>query len=185
MDRGTENATATAWQPQRGDLAHDTGPGRLGVVTALPEDTGTAAYQLTLQGGGAGRTAPLTRLRPPAAAKAAALYVCAERSRRIQPALPIERAEEEGLAFAALHRLDLVESITDPFGEPDPQQRAGWLRVRELAETGRVATVIVRWPAAISPEHSHEFRAREIAWLKARATTVRYSWPPLADPGMG
>lgn len=183
-DRGTHNVAAAAWRPQRGDLAHDTGPGRVGVVTALPDDTSTAAYQLTPEGGGSGWTAPLGRLRPPDAIQAAVLYVCVQRG-ELQPALPLERAEEEGQAFADLHGLTLVETITDPFGKPDPGHRAGWLRVRELVEAGTVATVIVRWPAAISPERSHEFRAREIAWLKDRATTVRYSWPPLAAPGMG
>ncbi|KQX59687.1 hypothetical protein ASE09_04210 [Streptomyces sp. Root66D1] len=112
------------------------------------------------------------------------MYVCVQRG-GLQPHLPVERAEEEGRNFADRHGLSLVETITDPFGQPDPRLREGWLRVREHAEAGRVATVIVRWPAAISPEHSHELRAHEIAWLKDRATTVRYSWPPLADPGMG
>ncbi|MGA5494834.1 hypothetical protein ACPCSP_10750 [Streptomyces cinereoruber] len=153
-------------------------------MTALPEDTGTATYQLTPEAGGTGWTAPLGRLRPPEAIRTAVLYVCVQRGER-HPALPVERAEEEGRNFADLHGLRLIETIIDPFGEPGPRLREGWSRVRALAEAGRIATVVVRWPAAISPERSHELRAHEIAWLKDHATKVRYSWPPLADPGMG
>ncbi|MFD3996274.1 hypothetical protein [Streptomyces sp. NPDC058583] len=175
----TPHVTATAWRPQRGDLAYDTGSSRVGVVTALPEDTDTAAYQLTPEGGGTGWTAPHSRLRPPDVIQTAVLYVCVQRG-ELHPVLPVERAQEEGRNFADLYGLHVVETITDPFGEPDPQHREGWRRVRELAAAGRVATVIVRWPAAISPEHSHELRAHEIAWLKDHATKVRYSWPPPA-----
>ncbi|MEV7277008.1 hypothetical protein [Streptomyces sp. NPDC093111] len=184
-DGPAPHVTAPAWTPRRGDLAYDTGASRTGVVTALPEDTGTTTYQLSPECGGTGWTAPRERLRPSGAAQAAVLYVCAERGGRLQPNLAVERAESEGRMFAELHGLTLVETITDTSGEPDPRLRDGWPRVRELAVTGRVATVIVRWPATISTEHSHELRAREIKWLQGHGTTVRYSWPPLADPGMG
>ncbi|MFJ3310483.1 hypothetical protein ACIPSA_47465 [Streptomyces sp. NPDC086549] len=111
---------------------------------------------------------------------AAVLYVCAERG-TFAPDLAAERAETEGRTLAEARGLHLTEVITDPYGEPDPLHREGWVRVRELAESGTVAAVIVRWPAAIAPDSAHELRHREISWLQDRGVRVRYSWEPLAS----
>ncbi|QRX97419.1 hypothetical protein JNO44_37890 [Streptomyces noursei] len=110
------------------------------------------------------------------------LYVCAERG-RLAPTLAAERAEQEGREFAATRGLCLVEVVTDVYGEPEPCHRAGWTRVRELAATGKVGVLIVRWPAAISPDATHEVRHREIRWLQDRGVQVRYSWAPLTADG--
>ncbi|MGR3935272.1 hypothetical protein [Streptomyces sp. BRA346] len=117
-----------------------------------------------------------------APATAAVLYVCADRS-TLTPTLAADRAEAEGHDFAEVRGLTITEVITDPYGEPDPCHRKGWMRVRELAESGAVAVVIVRWPACIAPEPAHELRYREITWLQGRGVQVRYSWEPLAGGG--
>ncbi|NGO70752.1 hypothetical protein [Streptomyces boncukensis] len=57
-------AAGLGWTPQRGDLAQDTRDNSVGVVVALPDDTGTSVYQLRPQGGGRGWSAPLEALRP-------------------------------------------------------------------------------------------------------------------------
>jgi hypothetical protein len=54
---------ASGWEPQRGDLVYDTRKLRVGVVIALPEDTGTFVYSLRPDGGGDGWTAPRDCLR--------------------------------------------------------------------------------------------------------------------------
>ncbi|MFJ9855337.1 hypothetical protein [Streptomyces sp. NPDC101150] len=54
---------ASGWEPKRGDLAYDTEKHRIGVVVALPEDTGTSVYNLRPDGGGDGWTAPYDRLK--------------------------------------------------------------------------------------------------------------------------
>ncbi|WP_157879914.1 hypothetical protein [Streptomyces natalensis] len=54
---------AAGWEPKRGDLAYDTGKHCVGVVVALPEDTGTTVYKLRPDGGGDGWTAPYGRLK--------------------------------------------------------------------------------------------------------------------------
>ncbi|MEV6937887.1 hypothetical protein AB0N19_26470 [Streptomyces sp. NPDC051132] len=110
------------------------------------------------------------------------LYVCAERS-KLPPTLAADRAEAEGRAFAEARGLTLAEVVTDLYGEPDPCRRKGWMRVRELAESGAVGVVIVRWPACIAPDASHELRHREIRWLQDHGVLVRYSWEPLASGG--
>ncbi|GAA5216875.1 hypothetical protein [Streptomyces thinghirensis] len=112
----------------------------------------------------------------------AVLYVCAERS-KLTPTLAADRAQTEGRALAEARGLTLAEVVTDPYGEPDPCRREGWLRVRELAESGAVGVVIVRWPACIAPDTSHELRHREIGWLQDHGVRVRYSWEPLASGG--
>lgn len=117
-----------------------------------------------------------------ALASAAVLYVCAERS-ELTPTLAADRAEAEGRDFAETRGLTITEVITDPYGEPDPCHRQGWVRVRELAESGAVGLVIVRWPACIAPEAAHELRYREIIWLQGCGVRVRYSWGPLATGG--
>lgn len=116
------------------------------------------------------------------AAETAVLYVCAERGMQT-PGLAAERAETEGRAYAQEHRLTILDVIQDEFGEPDPCNRDGWKRVRELVESGAVAVVIVRWPACIAPERSHELRYREVRWLREHGARVRYSWEPLAADG--
>ncbi|MFF0630606.1 hypothetical protein [Streptomyces sp. NPDC004296] len=112
---------------------------------------------------------------------AAVLYVCAERG-RLTPTLAAQRAEEDGREYAA-RNFRLVEVVTDPYGQPDPCHRDGWMRVRELADEGQIGTVIVRWPAAISPDAWHEMRHREIRWLQDQDVAVCYSWAPLAASG--
>jgi hypothetical protein len=113
---------------------------------------------------------------------AAVLYVCADRG-TMMPSLAAQRAEEEGRAFAQMRGLRITEVITDQFGEPDPARRKGWQRVRELAAAGEVASVLVRWPAAIAPESSAEYRYRESNWLREQGVSVRYTWAPLAATG--
>lgn len=107
----------------------------------------------------------------------AVLYVCAERG--LTPGLAAQRAEGEGRRFAEERGLTLVTVVQDEYGEPDPCHRDGWRRVRELAESRAAAVVIVRWPASIAPESSHELRHREIQWLHNHGVRVRYSWMPL------
>lgn len=66
QDRQRRRALADAasgWEPKRGDLVYDTQKRSLGVVVALPEDTGTTVYGLRPDGGGDGWTAPCNRLR--------------------------------------------------------------------------------------------------------------------------
>jgi hypothetical protein len=113
----------------------------------------------------------------------AVLYVCAERGLH-RTHLAAERAEEEGQEFAGKSGLTIAETIKDPYSEPDPAARKGWRRVRELAESAEIDTVIVRWPTTIAPDHSHELRHREINELQERGVQVLYSWPPLT-PGCG
>ncbi|ORT54671.1 hypothetical protein BKD26_34495 [Streptomyces sp. CB03238] len=110
------------------------------------------------------------------------LYVCADRG-TLMPGLAAQRAEEEGRAFAREHALAVTEVVTDEFGEPDPARRPGWQRVRELAAAGAVASVLVRWPAAIAPESSSEYRYRESSWLLEHGVRVRYTWAPLVSMG--
>ncbi|MGW7385322.1 hypothetical protein [Streptomyces sp. NPDC054794] len=117
----------------------------------------------------------------PAAARAV-LYVCVEQGRQM-PTLATERAKEEGKQFATSRGLTIVDTITDPYGEPEPLRRAGWTRVRGLAEGAEAGTAIVRWPAAIAPEGSRELRHREIRWLHDHGVHVCYSWEPLARGG--
>lgn len=90
------------------------------------------------------------------------------------------RAADEGNEFARRRRLVVVEVIVEPSPDPDPRRRAGWMSVRELAASGRVGTVIVKWPAAISPDRLHDLRHYEIQWLKDRGVRVAYFWAPLA-----
>ncbi|MFY0515988.1 hypothetical protein ACOMD4_37230 [Streptomyces anulatus] len=110
---------------------------------------------------------------------AAVLYVCADRSPSM-PELASERAVEEGQEFARERGLRVMEVVTDLFGEPDPALRKGWQRVRALAAAGAVATVLVRWPASIAPEATHEYRYRETNWLQDQGVRVFYTWAPLA-----
>lgn len=116
-------------------------------------------------------TRPLTDSTP------AVLYICAARSQKA-PGLAQERAEEEGRDFADQHTMRIVAVITDPYGEPSPQKRSGWLRVREMAELGEVDVAITRWPNALSP--THELRYPEIDYLGRHGCRLRFSWAPLA-----
>ncbi|MET9779234.1 hypothetical protein ABZ023_34160 [Streptomyces sp. NPDC006367] len=112
----------------------------------------------------------------------AVLYVCAERS-LLNPRLGAERAEQEGRFFAAARNITIVETVTDPYGQPDPVSREGWRRVRELAKLGEIEMVIVRWPTAIAPDRSRDLRHREISELQEQGVAVRYSWAPLSQMG--
>ncbi|MEV6029033.1 hypothetical protein [Streptomyces sp. NPDC052036] len=105
--------------------------------------------------------------------------MCAERGSSL-PTLAAERAETEGRALATARGLTITELINDPYGEPDPLRREGWLRVRNLAQTGAVGTVIVRWAAVIEPDTAHDLRYREIRWLLDHGVQLRYSWQLLA-----
>ncbi|WP_030053565.1 hypothetical protein [Streptomyces sp. bgisy159] len=111
--------------------------------------------------------------------RAAVLYVCVD---QVRPAskVPEERAVEEGRAFAEGRGLRLVDTVTDPYGEPDPQRREGWRRVCEMAARGEITDVITRWPAALAPESHPEFRLREAETLAEHGVTISYSWEPLA-----
>ncbi|MFE7276131.1 hypothetical protein [Streptomyces sp. NPDC057623] len=114
--------------------------------------------------------------------RTAVLYVCVDRARPASK-LPEERAIEEGLAFADGRGLRLVETITDPYGEPDPRNREGWQRVCQMAAQREITDVITRWPAALAPESHHELRFREAEALAEYGVTVQYTWEPLAALG--
>ncbi|MGW0493538.1 hypothetical protein [Streptomyces olivaceus] len=114
----------------------------------------------------------------------AVLYVCAQRG-RLMPSLAATRAETEGRAYATALGLRITDTITDPYGEADPQRRAGWCLVRALAQAGTIGTVIARWPAVIAPDGAADTRHREIQWLQDHGVRVRYSWAPLAAAGDG
>ncbi|MBE9498461.1 hypothetical protein IHE61_06915 [Streptomyces sp. GKU 257-1] len=107
----------------------------------------------------------------------AVLYICAERSQG-SPGLAKERAEQEGRDFASKRDFHIVAEITDPYGDPNPQNRAGWVRVRELAERDEVDAVIMRWPNCLSAHH--ELRYSEMEHLAEYGVQVRFSWAPLA-----
>ncbi|MFE9661813.1 hypothetical protein [Streptomyces sp. NPDC005955] len=177
-----DDVTGLGCEPQRGDLVYDTGKHRVGVVTALPEDTGTTTYQLSAEGGGGGWTAPAVRLTFSAtvsndSGSSAVLYVCVERSPGAH-ALAEERAVQEGRAFAQQRALRILAEIADPCGEPDPGSRGGWLRVRALAEGGGVSVAIVRWPSVISADP--DLRRAEMVRLQGHGVRVLFSWAPLS-----
>jgi len=113
-------------------------------------------------------------------ASAAVLYVCVQASRST-PGLAEQRAVEEGHSFAGNRKMQIVAEVTDPYDEPVPHKREGWLRIREMAERGEMTSVITRWPNAISPQH--ELRYPEISWLKEHGVQVLFSWPPLSVIG--
>ncbi|MFJ6747985.1 hypothetical protein ACIQNI_07285 [Streptomyces sp. NPDC091266] len=106
----------------------------------------------------------------------AVLYICAARSQDT-PGLAVQRAEQEGRDFADHRGLHIGVEITDPFGEPDPQKRSGWMRVREMAERGEVEVVITRWPNALSPVS--EWRYPELDHLGRHGAQLLFSWAPL------
>lgn len=110
------------------------------------------------------------------------LYVCADRAPGA-PGEATQRAQAEGRAFAQERGLTISEVVTDTYGEPDPVQRRGWRRVRQLARTGNVTAVLVRWPTAIAPESARELRYREAAWLHDQGVRVQYTWAPLSSRG--
>lgn len=110
------------------------------------------------------------------------LYVCADRARCV-PGGATQRAQSEGYAFARERGLTIAEVVTDTYGESDPARRSGWRRVRELAQSGNVTAVLVRWPSAIAPESARELRNREAAWLHDQGVHVRYTWAPLQSSG--
>lgn len=111
------------------------------------------------------------------------LYVCADRARGARGEAT-QRAQTEGQTFAREHGLTIAEVVTDTYGEPDPARRGGWRRVRQLAQTGHVTAVLVRWPSAIAPESARELRHREAAWLRDQGVRVRYTWAPLSARGV-
>ncbi|MFF8903215.1 hypothetical protein ACF082_37795 [Streptomyces lydicus] len=105
----------------------------------------------------------------------AVLYVCA--AHRGTSAVGVERATEEGHAFAERYNLRIVDEITDMYGEPVPSKRRGWARVREMANKREIEVAIVRWPNALSPVPAH--RPPELAYLKRHGVQIVYSWAPL------
>ncbi|MGW2633788.1 hypothetical protein ACWC2K_31275 [Streptomyces chattanoogensis] len=106
----------------------------------------------------------------------AVLYICARSNDA--PGVGEERAEQEGRDFALKHDMHVVSVITDPFGDPVPQRRSGWMRVREMAERGEVGVVITRWPNALSMDQ--EQRYPELEYLGRLGCQVLFSWAPLA-----
>lgn len=110
------------------------------------------------------------------------LYVCVDRAWGV-PGGATQRARTEGHAYARERGLAIAEVVTDTYGEPDPAQRSGWQRVRELAQTGHVTAVLVRWPSTIAPEPAHELRHREVVWLHDQGVRVLYTWAPLSSRG--
>ncbi|WP_306320313.1 MULTISPECIES: hypothetical protein [unclassified Streptomyces] len=110
----------------------------------------------------------------------AVLYVCADRAPGVVGSAT-QCAQAEGRAFAQERGLTIAEVVTDTYGEPDPAQRLGWRRVRQLVQKGHVTAVLVRWPSAIAPESAHELRHRETTWLQDHGVRVRYTWAPLTS----
>lgn len=108
------------------------------------------------------------------------LYVCADRA-RCASRDATQRAQTEGHAFARERGLTITEVVTDMYGESDPTRRSGWRRVRQLAQTGNVTAVLVRWPSAIAPECASDLRHREAAWLRDQGVRVQYTWAPLSS----
>jgi len=108
------------------------------------------------------------------------LYVCADRA-GCASREATQRAQTEGHAFARERGLTITEVVTDTYGESDPARRSGWRRVRQLAQTGQVTAVLVRWPSAIAPECARELRYREAAWLRDQGVRVQYTWAPLSS----
>ncbi|MBM9440624.1 hypothetical protein JT723_32890 [Streptomyces bryophytorum] len=108
------------------------------------------------------------------------LYVCADRAGRASSEAT-QRAEAEGQAFAQERGLTITEVVTDTYGESDPVRRSGWRRVRQLAQTGDVTAVLVRWPSVIAPECASDLRHREAAWLRDHGVRVQYTWAPLSS----
>ncbi|MEV6565931.1 hypothetical protein [Streptomyces kronopolitis] len=106
----------------------------------------------------------------------AVLYICAQRDG--SSSLAAERAIEEGRAFAERNDLRILTEIPDTYGEPVPSKRAGWARVREMAENGEMDVVIARWPNALSVDS--ELRAPELDYLGQHGVQVLFSWAPLA-----
>ncbi|MFH8566864.1 hypothetical protein [Streptomyces sp. NPDC017993] len=112
----------------------------------------------------------------------AVLYICAARNQDA-PGLAVQRAEQEGREFASDRNFRIVGEINDAFGEPDPQRRSGWLRVREMAERGEVQAVITRWPNALSPVP--ELRHPELDHLGRHGAQVLFTWAPLVATPAG
>ncbi|MFD9816085.1 hypothetical protein [Streptomyces sp. NPDC059080] len=106
----------------------------------------------------------------------AVLYVCATRPGQLR-GLAEERAVEEGLRFAEKHSLCVTVQISDPYGEPNPCGRPGWLRVREMAERGEVGVVLTRWPNAVSPTPG--LRHPELDHLVSHGVQLFFTWAPL------
>ncbi|MEW1655868.1 hypothetical protein [Streptomyces sp. NPDC093707] len=112
----------------------------------------------------------------------AVLYICATRSG--QPlSLAEQRAVEEGHSFAEKHGLYITAQISDPYGEPNPCRRSGWLRVREMAERGEVGVVLTRWPSAVSC--LSELRYPELDYLGRHGTQLFFTWAPLSAMAAG
>lgn len=110
------------------------------------------------------------------------LYVCADRAPDTH-GTATQCARTEGHAFAEERGLTIAEVVTDTYGEPDPVQRSGWRRVRQLVQKGQVTAVLVRWPSTIAPESADGLRRHETAWLHRRGVCVRYTWAPLSSTG--
>ncbi|MFD4578112.1 hypothetical protein ACFWNK_38145 [Streptomyces sp. NPDC058417] len=115
---------------------------------------------------------------------AAVLYVCADRGPALS-ALAARRARAEGLAYAQERGLAVTAVFCDPYGEPDPQARAGWTRVREMAAAREITAVLIRWPAALAPESSADLRHRETDWLREHGVRLHYTWAPLVAVAAG
>ncbi|MFJ9612564.1 hypothetical protein [Streptomyces noursei] len=112
----------------------------------------------------------------------AVLYVCAAR-RDQSSGLAEERAVEEGHRFAEKNGLHIAVQIADPYGEPEPCRRSGWLRVRELAARGEVGVVLTRWPNAVSP--MSKLRYPELDYLGRHGAQLFFTWAPLSVVSAG
>ncbi|MFI8194117.1 hypothetical protein ACIF8T_36165 [Streptomyces sp. NPDC085946] len=87
--------------------------------------------------------------------------------------------------MAAAWNIAVIETVTDPYGQPDPLSREDRQRVRQPAKRGRIEMVIARWPTSIAPNRSRDLRYCEIIEPHKQGVSVRCSRAPLRTGGAG